>query len=250
MPRRRARRTAAPEVEARVARMRDHVTLESLDRPAGYRMFSPDGEIVYVGKAKRLRTRLLGYFRAAYPVEKSARVIREAARVEWEYQPSEFAAMLEELRAIKRWRPRLNVAMKRDAWHYAFVRVAPHPVPRFQVVRSAGRDASGVYYGPFSGAHQITEALRELNDALGLRDCRLDLPMFFADQTELPVASARTPGCIRHEIGKCLGPCIGAVTHGSYHGQFRAAVAFLEGAHDTPIAMLRDAMEASSDRPL
>lgn len=227
--------------------MRDHVMLEARERPAVYRMIAPDGEIVYVGKAKRLRTRLLGYFRAVYPADKSARVIREAGSVEWDYQPSEFAATLEELRAIKRWRPRLNVAMKRDAWHYAFVRVAPHVVPRFQVVRSAGHDNGGVYYGPFNGAHQIGEALRELNDVLGLRDCRLDMPMHFADQTELPVATARTPGCIRHEIGKCAGPCIGAVTHRAYHSQFRIAVSFLEGAHDTPIATLRREMEASSD---
>ena len=228
--------------------MREHVTREALDRPAVYRMIAPDGEIVYVGKAKKLRARLLGYFRAAYPVDKSARIIHEAGSVEWEYQPSEFAAVLEELRSIKRWRPRLNVAMKRDAWHYAFVRVAPHPAPKFQVVRSSGHDAQGTYYGPFNGAHQIGEALRELNDALGLRDCRMDLPMYFSDQTELPVATARTPGCIRHEIGKCLGPCIAAVTHGAYHAQFRAAITFLEGAHDAPIAMLRDAMEASSVR--
>lgn len=226
--------------------MRDRVTLEALDRPAVYRMISPDGEIVYVGKAKRLRTRLLGYFRAAYPVEKSARVIREAATVEWDYQPSEFAAVLEELRAIKRWRPRLNVQMKRDAWHYAFVRISPHPVPRFQVVRSAGYDSSGVYYGPFSGAHQIGEALRELNDALGLRDCRMDLPMHYADQIEMPVASARTPGCIRYEVGKCLGPCIGAVTQRTYQARFKAAVSFLEGGHEEPIEILREAMEESS----
>jgi hypothetical protein len=127
--------------------MREHVTLEARDRPAVYRMISPGGEIVYVGKAKKLRTRLLGYFRAAYPAEKRARIVREDATIKWEYQPS--------------------------------------------------------------GAHQIGAALRELNDALGLRDCRMDLPMYFADQTELPVATARTPGCIRRP-GRAEPPAAGA----------------------------------------
>jgi excinuclease ABC subunit C len=245
---RKKRRRASDDVEKRVVLLKEHVTLEAKDRPAVYRMISPEGEIVYVGKAKRLRTRLLGYFRAVFPVDKSARIVRDAAEIKWEYQPSEFAAVLEELRSIKRWRPRLNVQMKRDPWHYAFVRIADHQAPKFQVVRGAGNDAFGTYYGPFNGAHQLREALRELNDALGLRDCRLDLPMYFADQTELPVVVPRTPGCIRHEIGKCLGPCVGAATHAQYAGRFALAREFLEGADDAPIETLRLAMEASSER--
>lgn len=244
---RKRRRYASDEIEARVVRLREQVSLDVRDRPGVYRMMSPDGEIIYVGKAKRLRTRLLGYFRAVYPAEKSARIIREAGDVKWDYHPSEFAALLEEMRLIKRWRPRLNVAMKRDARHYAFVRLAPGPAPKLQVVRGAGNDAVGTYYGPFHGAQQIGEALRELNDALGLRDCKLDMKMYFSDQTELPVARPRTPGCIRHEIGKCLGPCVAATTHAQYAAAFQLARAFLEGQHEAPVEALRGAMEASSN---
>jgi excinuclease ABC subunit C len=248
MSRRKKRRAASEEIEARVVRMRERVSLDVRDRPGVYRMLSPDGEIIYVGKAKRLRTRLLGYFRAAYPAEKGARIIRDAGEVRWDYHPSEFAALLEEMRLIKLWRPRHNVMMKRDALHYAFVRVMPGPAPKFQVVRTAGSDTQGTYYGPFHGATQLDDALRELNDALGLRDCRIDMRMYFADQTELPVVTPRTPGCIRHEIGKCLGPCVGAATHAQYHGRLGLARDFLEGADDAPIESLRLAMEASSER--
>ena len=83
-------------------------------------MLSSDGEIVYVGKSKKLRTRLLSYFRCSFPEDKGARIVREATRIEWDYHPSEFASLLEELRLIKLYRPRLNVAMKRDARHFAF----------------------------------------------------------------------------------------------------------------------------------
>ena len=242
------RRAAAAEVEARVAEMRLRVRAEARERPGVYRMLSPDGEIIYVGKSKRLRTRLLGYFRAAYPAEKGAHIIREAGEVEWEYHPSEFAALLEELKLIKRFRPRYNVMMKRDARHHAFVRITAGPAPKFMVVRGAGNDEHGTYYGPFHGAWQLEEALRELNDVLGLRDCRLDMQMHFADQTEMPLAPGRTPGCIRYEIGKCLGPCIAATTQGQYGARVTLAREFLEGAHEVPIESLRTAMQESSER--
>ena len=231
-----------------MARLREQVRADARDRPGVYRMLSPDGEVLYVGKARKLRTRLMSYFRAAFPLDKGARIIREAGDLAWDYQPSEFAALLEELRQIKRFRPRLNVMMKRDARHYAFIRISTGAAPKFMVVRGAGNDEHGTYFGPFHGARQLEEALRELNDVLGLRDCRLDLPMHFEDQTELPVAPPRTPGCIRHEIGKCLGPCIGATTQARYRARLRLAREFLEGAHEAPIDTLRSAMEASSEQ--
>jgi excinuclease ABC subunit C len=244
----RKRRSASAAVEARVESMLGLVKAGVRGRPGVYRMISPDGEILYVGKAKNLRTRLLGYFRADFPAEKSARIIREAGEVQWDYHPSEFAALIEELRLIKKFRPRLNVMMKRDARHFAFIRVTAGPAPKFMVVRGAGNDEHGTYFGPFHGAWQLEDALRELNDVLGLRDCRLDQPMHFSDQPELPVAPPRTPGCIRHEIGKCLGPCVAGVSQRQYRTRFRVARDFLEGRQDSPLDTLRSAMEESSER--
>ena len=99
-------RTASDsELEA----MRAHVRANAADRPGVYRMLSADGEIVYVGKSKQVRSRLLSYFRCEYPEEKGARILREARSIDWEYCPSEFAALITELRLIKRLRPRYNV---------------------------------------------------------------------------------------------------------------------------------------------
>ncbi len=249
-PRRRRRRgpvTPPKDVEMRIDNMLALVKDNARDVPGVYRMTSVDGEVIYVGKSKALRTRLLSYFRAQFPRDKGARILREAATLEWEPLPNEFSALLRELRLIKQLRPRYNVAMKRDARHHAFVRVSRGPAPRFHVVRSAGTDETGTYYGPFRGAIQLEEALRELNDVLGLRDCRLDQPIFFADQPDLLELPSRTPGCIRHEIGKCLGPCVAAVREDEYLERFRAAKEFLEGRHDAPLAILRGQMEASSD---
>ena len=230
-----------------LAAMRAEVRTHCEDRPGVYRMLAPDGEIVYVGKSKRIRTRLLSYFRCA-PGEKGARIIREAGRLEWDYTPSEFSALLEELRLIKRWRPRLNVAMKRDARHFAFIKLTRGAAPKLAVVRGAGADDAGFYYGPFRSAQRVDEAVRELNDVLGLRDCALDRRMHFADQPELFQLMPRTPGCIRYEVHKCLGPCVAACTAGEYDDRLQIARAFLDGADDLPLEALRCDMEQAANR--
>lgn len=227
--------------------MRAHVTSNAGERPAVYRMLSADGEVVYVGKSKRLRTRLLSYFRCAFPEEKGARILREARVIEWEYVPNEFAALLREMRLIKSLRPRYNVALK-ETRNLVFVKLTRGPAPRLLVVRGASADDSASYYGPFFGSVRVAEALRELTDVLGLRDCSHDRRMQFADQGELFPVMARTPGCIRYEIRKCLGPCIAACSEREYEHRVALAREFLDGRDDGPMATLRREMEESSIR--
>lgn len=234
---------------ARLQALRGVVRAGAEDRPGVYRMVTETGEVAYVGKSKRLRSRLLSYFRAEYPAEKSARIVREAHEISWHYTPSEFAALREELRLIKSLRPRLNVAQKRDARNQCFVRLTGGRAPRLTVVRGTGAsERGGVYYGPFVGAAHLREALRELSIALGLRDCTLDGKMHFADQMDLIQLPARTPGCLRFEIGTCLGPCVGAATARVYGQRVREAREFLEGASDKPLSRLDQAMREASGR--
>jgi excinuclease ABC subunit C len=247
-PRRRRRHAPMTKaIEMRIDQLRAEVKDGARDVPGTYQMTSSEGEVIYVGKSKALRTRLLSYFRASYPRDKGARILREAATLTWSPEPSEFAALLQELRLIKRLRPRYNVMMKRDARYHAFVRLTGGHAPMLQVVRGAGTDETGTYYGPFRGVYQLAEAVRELNDLLGLRDCKPTLPMFYADQTDLLPSPSRTPGCIRHEIGKCLGPCVAAVRETEYLAAFGAARDFLEGRADAPHAPLLAQMTAASE---
>jgi excinuclease ABC subunit C len=139
--------------------------------------------------------------------------------------------------------------MKGDARHYAFIKISAAPAPKLVVVRTAsGTDHTEIYYGPFHGARQLEEAVRELSDALGLRDCAKDVPMRFSDQRELFTVPPRTPGCIRHEIGKCLGPCIGACSIAEYESQVRLARAFFDGTDNGPLVYLEHAMSEASER--
>ena len=238
----------ADPAEARLQDLRTLVRRQAEDRPGVYRMMSDAGEVVYVGKSKRVRTRLMSYFRAAFPDEKGARIVREAAHIEWSYVPSEFAALLEELRQIKRLRPRFNHAMKRDARNYAFVAITREPAPRLVVLRGTGMKGESVVYGPFTGAQWLREALRELSDSLGLRDCTHDRKMRYSDQQEIFPVPPRTPGCIRYEIGKCLGPCVAAPLARIYRDKVSQARAFLAGTNDGPIERLAEQMLEASER--
>jgi excinuclease ABC subunit C len=239
---------AADPADEKLRELRSIVRHQAEDRPAVYRMVSEGGEVVYVGKSKRVRSRLMSYFRAVFPDEKGARIVREAAAIEWSYVPSEFAALLEELRLIKRLRPRFNHAMKRDGRNYAFVAITREPAPRLAVLRGTGMRGESVVYGPFTGATWLREALRELSDSLGLRDCTHDRRMRYSDQQEIFTLPPRTPGCIRFEIGKCLGPCVAAPSAAAYREKVVQARAFLDGADDGPIERLSSSMLEASDR--
>ncbi len=245
--RRRSGTVSTPATDHELAELRATVRGGAKRRPGVYRFLAADGEVLYVGKSKSVRARLLSYFRCAYPEDKGARILREARRIEWDYTASEFAALLEELRLIKRFRPRFNVALKRDARHFAFIKLSAGTAPKLLVVREP-HDDRAIYYGPFYGAHGVEDALRELNDVLGLRDCALDRRMIFADQQELFTIAPRTPGCLRYEVRKCLGPCVAACTETAYAERVRLARAFLDGTDDGPIEQLRQEMDAHSAR--
>lgn len=239
------RATLLPLPTTDLGRLRERVKRLAEERPAVYRMVDPTGRVLYVGKARRLRTRLLSYFRARYPDDKAARIIHAAADVQWDYAPSEFAALLGEIRAIKRFRPPLNVAgnRKRQA---VFVTVLGGPAPRLAASRwpSPARGEERVY-GPFVSPRRVREGIRALNDLLGLRDCPPRMPMVFADQGDL-FAEPRQAACLRHDIGQCLGPCAGLVTLERYGAAAAAAVAFLEARSVRPLDRVIDAMQRSA----
>ncbi|MFW6201231.1 MAG: UvrB/UvrC motif-containing protein [Gemmatimonadota bacterium] len=220
--------------------MREHAE----NRPGVYRMVGGDDEVLYVGKSVRVRTRLLSYFRAD-PGEKASRIVAGAERVEWDYVPNEFAALLLELKQIKRWRPRYNREHKRDRGH-CFVKITREAAPRLLVVGRITGDGAD-YYGPFRGRRRIKDALREITDLLELRDCAAKTPIRFADQREI-FPRTDPPLCMRAELGRCLAPCVGGCTRADYLARMDVARRFLEGEADEPLSRLQDRMRAAAER--
>lgn len=224
--------------------IRETIRTGATNRPGVYRMVAETGVVIYVGKSKQVRTRLLGYLRAK-STEKAWRIIREARRVEWEYVPSEFESLLRELDLIKKFRPPYNVHQKRDAL-YSFLKLTPGGAPTLNVVRRVS-DQPGTYYGPFRGGQRIVEAVRELNDVLQLRDCGAATPIHYSDQADL-FGGRMAPLCVRHELNRCLAPCAARCSEAEYARRVEQAWRFLAGDAEGPIEELTGRMEDAAAR--
>ncbi len=227
----------------RPGRLREAVRSKCPRLPGIYAMIDGAGELVYVGKAKSLRARLLSYFRKGRD-PKAGRILKDTRRLVWEVAPSEFAALLRELELIRRWQPRHNVQGQPKRRRRVYVCVGRRPAPYAFATASPPKTAFACF-GPVPGARQAREAVRRLNDWYRLRDCPQKQEMVFADQSELfPVV--RAAACLRHEIGNCIGPCAAACTQADYAFHVRAALDFLEGKDSTPLEQLERDMNAAS----
>ncbi|MGH7509322.1 MAG: nuclease [Gemmatimonadales bacterium] len=243
MSRSRRAQRAAPLASTDLDQLRGRVRALAENRPAVYQMFDATGRVLYVGKAKRLRNRLLTYFRAAYPDDKAARILYAASEIRWDYVPSEFAAYLGELRQIRRFRPHFNHKGNLTR-RSVLIKIAGGPAPRVYGGGTVARDDVRCY-GPFRSLSRALEAVRTLNDLLGLRDCAATMPVVFAGQGDL-FDRPRQAGCMRHELGLCSGPCAGFVGQREYQRRVDTAVAFLEGRTLEPIDRVVASMQAAS----
>ena len=241
-PSRRAQRVA-PLPSTDLDQLRRRVRALAENRPAVYQMFDATGRVLYVGKAKRLRTRLLTYFRASYPDDKAARILYAASEITWDYVPSEFAAYLGELRQIRKLRPYFNFKGNQTR-RSVLIKIAGGPAPRVYGGGTVAREDVRCY-GPFRSMARTLEAVRTLNDLLGLRDCAASMPVVFAGQGDL-FAEPRQAGCMRHQFGFCSGPCAAFVAERDYKRRVDTAMAFLEGRTLQPLDQVVMAMQEAA----
>jgi len=221
--------------------LREQVRADCENRPGVYRMLGPTGTVIYVGQSSRLRTRLLSYFRARGRRNKGARILRHAHAISWEYTPTAFGALLRELRLIKQYRPHFNAMLVLDEWPRAYVALSGGAVPGLRVVARSDDPHAVALFGPFRRAAHLRDAVRALAESTGLRDCTLDDAQgVFPQRSRVPV------GCLRHAVGTCPAPCIGAHARTAY-GETAAMIReFLEGRTDAPVRRLEAAMEEAS----
>ena len=208
-----------------LARVREQVE----DRPGVYRILGETGLVIYVGKSKRLRRRLLSYFRARGRGNKAARVLRHAYAIEWEYLPTEFAALLRELRLIKQYRPRFNVSLAHDEAPRGYLALTNEPVPALRVVLRSDDPRAAVLYGPFRRLHALGDAARALAEATGVRDC-----------------TGAAGSCLRAELGSCACPRRGQSPSRDYARRVELARDFLAGRTEAPVAALRERMDVAA----
>ncbi|GIW83585.1 MAG: ethanolamine utilization protein [Gemmataceae bacterium] len=211
-----------------------------------YGMYDAQGRLLYVGKAKNLRQRLLSYFRPQSRPAKAEKIIEQTRRLVWESSGDELAALLRELELIQTLLPRYNVSGRPGRQRYHYICLTSPPAPSLVVTPKPPARALAIY-GPLSLRRRSEEAVRRLNDWFGLRDCSSRIPLHFRDQAEL-FAETLSPGCLRWELRHCLGPCAAACTRQEYHAAVERLRAFLEGRDPGLLKQIRRRMEEAAEQ--
>ncbi len=214
----------------------EHVLDTSPKKPGCYLMKDQLGEIVYVGKAQDLRTRLGQYFQ---PSTSDTRFFvglldRVLGSIEVIVAQNTKEALLLENELIKRHQPRFNVKLKDDK-NFLNIRVGKeHKFPRLQVVRRRKKDGAD-YFGPYHSATSIRAMLKVVNRHFQLRTCR---------DTEF---AQRTRPCLEHQIGRCPAPCVLDIDAAEYGRQVEDVKLFLDGRADKLVTRLKQKMEAAAE---
>ncbi len=199
--------------------------------PGVYVMKGVTGDILYVGKAASLRSRVRSYFQSRDGLAQRIQdLVAEIADFEVIRTATESEAFLLEDSLIKRHQPRFNVRL-RDDKRYPYLRITDEPFPRVLIVRRR-QTGGGRYFGPFTNAKAMRATLKLAQKLFPIRTCTLDLPL----------KTPRRP-CLNFDIGRCLGPCAGTVSREEYTTAVEGAALFLEGRVEGLAKYLRAAMD-------
>lgn len=206
------------------------------DAPGSYQFKDAHGRVIYVGKAKSLRSRLGNYFGSNLPV-RTAQMVASADSVEWIQVDNDVEALMLEFSLIKTHRPRFNIRLVDDK-SYPFLAVTVgDDWPRPMVMRGAKR--KGVrYFGPYGHAYAIRETLDLLLRTFPLRTCS-DNKFNRHEKLGRP--------CLLFHIEKCSGPCVGEVDRTRYAELVAELLDFLDGDTDTIVKRLEREMREAAD---
>ena len=202
-------------------------------RPGVYRMYAADGELLYVGKAARLRDRVGSYFGNQGQAPKVAAMVRRITRIEVTVVNSEQDALLLECNLIKAHRPRYNIMLRDDKSFPYILCQAGHEFPRLVFYRGP-QPRNARLFGPFASAHAVKEVLLHLQKVFKIRNCR---DSFFAN---------RSRPCLQYQIGRCSAPCVALIGRADYGRDLQAAIGVLEGRNAEVIGELQARMESAA----
>ena len=198
--------------------------------PGVYRYYDKKGEILYVGKAKNLKNRVLSYFNKSQIGYKTRMMVSKIVRLETTVVNSEYDALLLENNLIKEYQPFYNILLKDDK-SYPWICIKKEPFPRIFLTRNIIKDGSE-YYGPYAKVKQAKTLIEVIKNIYKLRTCSLNL-------APEKIKEGKYKVCLEYHIKNCAGPCEGLETEEEYaqklnairgiiKGEFKAAREYLE----------------------
>ncbi len=206
------------------------------DGPGVYLWKSGDGRILYVGKAKRLRSRVRSYFgQDHHESPKTRHLVNQIADLETIVVPSEAHALILEANLIKEYTPRFNIAL-RDDKSYPYIKVTVHEAfPRVYVTRQLQNDGAR-YFGPYTDVGAMRRALNVVKRIFTVRSCNYDMPR---EMPERP--------CLDYSIKRCKAPCILAQSQDDYRSMINEVLLFLDGKPGEVIKHIRERMDLAAE---
>ena len=205
------------------------------NRPGVYRMIDAKGDVIYVGKARSLKSRVINYTRLGGHTNRIAAMIANTRNMEFVTTETEAEALLLEANLIKKLKPRYNVTLRDDKSFPYILICKDHPVA--QIAKHRGAHAhKGSYYGPFASAGSVNRTINALQKAFLIRSC--------SDS----VFENRTRPCLLYQIKRCSAPCTGGIGREAYDELVREAEEFLAGKSGAVKDELARLMEEASER--
>lgn len=205
--------------------------------PGVYIIRDKTGEIIYIGKAKRLRTRVSQYFREGVPHDaKVTKMISNAFEFDVIVTQSEFEALVLECSQIKQHQPKYNILLK-DGKGYSYVKVTKEPYPRlFAVLQKEDDDAE--YIGPYMSSFAVREMVETANNVFRLPRCGKTFPQ--------DIGKGRP--CLNAHIGRCMALCSGKISQAAYQEAVQNAIHMIRRGQTEILKILRARMEEASER--
>lgn len=203
--------------------------------PGVYLMKDAEGEVIYVGKSKKLKNRVTNYFTGTPATPKTARLVSHIADFDYIVCDSEIEALALENVQIKKYSPRYNIKLK-DAKSYPYIKVTAEEYPRLTVTRERKSDR-GRYFGPYRGTSDAYGALEAVRRIFSLPSCKLSFPKDIG----------RKRPCLYRDMERCVAPCTGGIGAEEYRALVRCAEQVLAGNITETVAHLRAQMEQAAE---
>ena len=214
----------------------DHLIKRLPNLPGVYKMLGKNGDIIYVGKAKSLKSRVNSYFAKTIDHPKTRALVQRIDNIETIITRSETEALLLEQNLIKLHRPPYNVLLRDDkSYLYVFISADKH-YPRLAYGRGKGQHQKGRFFGPFPSAHAAKQTLLMMQKMFMVRQCT---NAFFA-QRQRP--------CLEYQIKRCKAPCVGLVSPEEYADDVNNTIRFLKGeGTDLQVKLVGKMEQAAED---
>jgi excinuclease ABC subunit C len=207
------------------------------ESPGVYLWKDASGEVLYVGKAKRLRSRVRSYVAQDHAESlKTRALMQQVVSVETIVVPSEEAALILEANLIKEHHPKYNIAL-RDDKSFPYIKVTvQEPFPRVFVTRHLVNDGAR-YFGPYTDVGSMRRALNVVKRIFTVRSCNYDMPRVMPDRP-----------CLDYHIGRCKAPCVFLQSQADYGAMIDEVLLFLDGRADEVIRRVNERMAAAVEQ--